>query len=102
VGETPDDNYKSSLVQQKAGTPDRETLTKMADEHGIDVLEGKAGGATMFDSNCMHASNGNVTPFARSNVFIVYNSVENACGEPFAAKKPRPEFIGARDFTPVG
>jgi ectoine hydroxylase len=102
VGETPDDNYKSSLVQQKAGTPDRETLTKMADEHGIDVLEGKAGGATMFDSNCMHASNGNVTPFARSNVFIVYNSVENACGEPFAAKRPRPEFIGARDFTPVG
>jgi len=102
VGETPDDNYKSSLVQQKAGTPDRETLTKMADEHGIDVLEGKAGGATMFDSNCMHASNGNVTPFARSNVFIVYNSVENACVEPFAAKKPRPEFVGARDFTPVG
>jgi ectoine hydroxylase len=102
VGETPDDNYKSSLVQQKAGTPDRETLAKMADEHGIDVLEGKAGGATMFDSNCMHASNGNVTPFARSNVFIVYNSVENACVEPFAAKKPRPEFVGARDFTPVG
>ena len=102
VGETPDDNYKSSLVQQKAGTPDRETLTRMADEHGIDVLEGKAGGATMFDSNCMHASNGNVTPFARSNVFIVYNSVENACVEPFAANKPRPEFIGARDFTPVG
>jgi ectoine hydroxylase len=102
VGETPDDNYKSSLVQQKAGTPDRDTLTKMAEEHGIDVLEGKAGGATMFDSNCMHASNGNVTPFARSNVFIVYNSVENACVEPFAAKKPRPEFIGARDFTPVG
>jgi ectoine hydroxylase len=102
VGETPDENYKQSLVQQKAGTPDRETLTTMADEHGIDVLTGNAGGATMFDSNCMHASNGNVTPFARSNVFIVYNSVENACVEPFAASRPRPEFIGARDFTPVG
>ena len=102
VGETPDDNYKSSLVQQEAGTPDRASLTELADRHGIDVLEGRAGGATMFDCNCMHGSNGNITPFARSNVFIVYNSVENACVEPFAAARPRPEFVGARDFTPVG
>jgi ectoine hydroxylase len=102
VGETPDDNYKSSLVQQEAGTPDHDALTALADRHGIDVLEGRAGGATMFDCNCMHGSNGNITPFPRSNVFIVYNSVENTCVEPFAASKPRPDFIGARDFTPAG
>ncbi len=102
VGETPDDNYKSSLVKQEAGTPDRESLTMLADRHGIDVLEGKAGGATMFDCNCMHGSNGNITPYARSNVFIVYNSVENTCVEPYAAARPRPDFIGARDFTPAG
>jgi ectoine hydroxylase len=102
VGATPDDNYKSSLVQQEAGTPDHGALTGLADRHGIDVLEGRAGGATMFDCNCMHGSNGNITPFPRSNVFIVYNSVENTCVEPFAANRPRPEFIGARDFTPVG
>ena len=102
VGETPDENYKSSLVQQVAGTPDNAALSELADRHGIDVLEGRAGGATMFDCNCMHGSNGNITPFARSNVFIVYNSVENTCVEPFAASSPRPEFIGARDFTPAG
>lgn len=102
VGETPDENYKSSLVKQETGTPSRATLTAMAERHGIDVLEGNAGGAIMFDSNCMHASNGNVTPYARSNVFIVYNSVENTCVEPFAANGPRPPFVGARDFTPVG
>jgi ectoine hydroxylase len=102
VGETPDENYKSSLVQQVAGTPDNAALTELADRHGIDVLAGRAGGATMFDCNCMHGSNGNITPFARSNVFIVYNSVENTCVEPFGASTPRPEFIGARDFTPVG
>lgn len=102
AGKTPDDNYKTSLVMQGAGTPDKETLTRFAEEYGIDVLEGKAGGATMFDSNCMHASNGNVTPFPRSNVFIVFNSVENTCVEPYAASTPRPEFIGARDFTPAG
>jgi ectoine hydroxylase len=101
VGETPDDNYKSSMVMQGAGTPDQDTLTRMAERHGIDVLAGKAGGATMFDCNCMHGSNGNITPYPRSNVFIVFNSVENTCVEPFAASAPRPTFIGARDFTPV-
>ncbi|HSE70411.1 MAG TPA: ectoine hydroxylase [Nocardioidaceae bacterium] len=102
LGETPEANYRSSLVQQEAGTPDRAVLTGLAERHGIDVLEGRAGGATMFDSNCMHGSNGNITPYARSNVFIVYNSVENTCVDPFGADEPRPEFVGARDFTPVG
>ena len=101
-GQTPDDNYKGSLVEQEAGTPDHDSIARLAERHGIDVLEGKAGGATMFDCNCMHGSNGNITPFPRSNVFLVFNSVENACTEPYAAAKPRPEFIGARDFTPVG
>ncbi|WP_010524906.1 ectoine hydroxylase [Nesterenkonia sp. F] len=99
---TPEDNHKQSLVMQGAGVPDPETLTEFADRFGIDVLEGPAGGAVMFDSNCMHASNGNVTPYPRSNVFIVYNSVENTCVEPFAAPKPRPEHIASTDFTPAG
>ncbi len=102
VGATPDDNYKQSLVMQDAGTPDKETLREFADRYGIDVMEGKAGGATMFDCNCMHASNGNVTPYPRSNLFFVYNSVENTAVDPFAAKNPRPDYIGAREFTPAG
>lgn len=102
AGETPDDNYRSSLVQQQAGTPDHDSLARLAERHGIDVLEGPAGGATMFDCNCMHGSNGNITPAPRSNVFIVFNSVDNTCVEPYAAARPRPSFIGARDFTPVG
>jgi ectoine hydroxylase len=101
-GATPEDNYKSSLVQQEAGTPDRDSLARLADRHGIDVLEGRAGGAIMFDCNCMHGSNGNITPLPRSNVFIVFNSVENTCVAPYAAAQPRPPYIGARDFAPAG
>lgn len=101
-GSTPDDNYKNSLVMQGAGTPDAGTLTEFADLYGIDVLEGPASGAVMFDSNCMHASNGNVTPYPRSNIFIVYNSVKNACVAPFSAAKPRPEFVASTDLTPAG
>jgi ectoine hydroxylase len=101
AGATPKDNYKKSLQMQDAGTPSDEGLTKMASEYGIKLFTGKAGSATWFDCNCMHGSGDNITPFPRSNVFIVFNSVENAAVEPFAAPVRRPEFIGARDFTPV-
>ncbi|MFF1482561.1 ectoine hydroxylase [Streptomyces sp. NPDC058301] len=101
AGATPKDNYKKSLQMQDAGTPSDEALTKMADRHGIRLFTGRAGSATWFDCNCMHGSGDNITPYPRSNVFIVFNSVENAAVEPFAAPIRRPEFIGARDFTPV-
>lgn len=101
AGETPKDNYKQSLKMQDAGTPSDEALTGFAQQHGIKLFTGKAGAATWFDCNCMHGSGDNITPFPRSNVFIVFNSVENAAVEPFAAPSPRPSFIGSRDFTPV-
>ncbi|MEU7720870.1 ectoine hydroxylase [Streptomyces tibetensis] len=101
AGETPKDNYKKSLQMQDAGTPSDEALTQMATQHGIKLFTGKAGSATWFDCNAMHGSGDNITPFPRSNVFIVFNSVENTAVEPFAAPVRRPEFIGARDFTPV-
>lgn len=101
AGATPRDNYKKSLQMQDAGTPSDEALTKLADAHGIKLFTGKAGSATWFDCNCMHGSGDNITPYPRSNVFIVFNSVENTAVEPFAAPVPRPEYIGARDFTPV-
>ncbi|WP_270072770.1 ectoine hydroxylase [Streptomonospora mangrovi] len=101
VGETPPDHYRESLTRQEVGTPDEGSLSILAEQHGIDVLTGPAGGAIMFDSNCMHGSNGNITPYPRANVFVVYNSVENTCVAPFAAAKPRPAFLGARDFTAV-
>ncbi|MFQ5599830.1 MAG: ectoine hydroxylase, partial [Candidatus Krumholzibacteriia bacterium] len=55
-----------------------------------------------FDCNAMHGSNGNITPYPRSNVFFVYNSVENALVEPFGGLEPRPEYIASRDFRPIG
>lgn len=100
-GVTPKDNYKRSLQMQDAGIPSDEVLTEFADRHGIKLFTGKAGSATWFDCNAMHGSGDNITPYPRSNVFIVFNSVDNTAEEPFAAPVRRPEFIGARDFTPV-
>jgi ectoine hydroxylase len=81
--------------------PSEEDITKMAAEHGIDQFTGQAGSALWFDSNILHGSGNNITPYPRSNIFLVFNSVENALVQPFAAEKPRPTFIAGRDFTPL-
>jgi ectoine hydroxylase len=102
VGETPADHYRESLREQEIGTPDQDSLTALAEPRGIELFTGAAGSATMFDCNCMHGSANNITPYPRSNVFVVFNSVENVCVEPYAAPGRRPSFIASRDFTPVG
>ncbi len=101
AGETPDDNYKSSLKDQRVGVPSEHDITKLAAEHGIDQFTGQAGSALWFDSNIMHGSGNNITPYPRSNIFLVFNSVENALEQPYAASAPRPAFIAGRDSTPI-
>ncbi|UVS76736.1 ectoine hydroxylase [Actinokineospora sp. UTMC 2448] len=101
VGETPADHYKASLKEQEIGVPSREHITQLAATYGIDQFTGPAGSALMFDSNIMHGSGNNITPFPRSNIFVVFNSVENSLVEPYAAPSPRPGFIAARTFTPL-
>ncbi len=101
VGETPEDHYRQSLQKQEIGVPDQTSLSVLADACGIESLLGAAGSVVFFDSNCMHGSNGNITPAPRSNVFVVYNSVENTLEEPFGADRPRPSFIANRDPQPL-
>jgi ectoine hydroxylase len=103
VGETPDDHYKASLKKQEIGVPDHDSLRRLVARHDGEIrqLTGKAGSVVFFDCNIMHGSGSNISPFPRSNVFLVFNSVENAVEEPFAATSPRPGFIAAREVAPL-
>ncbi|GAA4726050.1 ectoine hydroxylase [Isoptericola chiayiensis] len=101
VGETPADYHKDSLKEQKIGVPTEEAITELAWKYGVDQFTGPAGSALWFDCNIMHGSGNNITPFPRSNIFLVFNSVENTLTEPYSAPAPRPEHIGSRDFTPL-
>ena len=58
-------------------------------------------GRGLFDCNTMHGSNGNITPFPRTNAFLVYNAVSNRLQAPFGADAPRPGFIAARDAASI-
>lgn len=97
VGETPNENYKKSLKKQETGVPDDVLLRYLADMGGIVSCAGKAGSVVFFDCNTMHGSNGNITPYPRSNVFFVYNSIANRLEQPKGGLTPRPEFVAARE-----
>ncbi|HBM61565.1 MAG TPA: ectoine hydroxylase [Citreicella sp.] len=95
-GETPEANHESSLKKQEVGVPSQAVLEQLAAEAGIDAATGPAGTVIFFECNTLHASNGNVTPFPRSNAFFVYNAVSNQPKAPFAASAPRPAFLAHR------
>nr|WP_193335500.1 ectoine hydroxylase [Devosia beringensis] len=97
AGETPEDNHKSSLKKQEIGVPSQDSLSKLAEKFGVDYAAGRAGTVILFDCNTIHGSNGNITPFPRSNAFFVYNAWSNRVVTPFAAKAPRPAFLSSRD-----
>ena len=102
VGETPEEHYKQSLRAQEYGVPDHDSLTWLAGQGGIEAPTGPAGTVIVFDCNMMHGSASNITPYPRSNAFIVYNAVSNALEAPFGPAVPRPDFIAARgDVAPV-
>ncbi len=98
VGTTPEGYHRESLVSYRPpfGTPDEEDVRALADELGIDTITGPAGSALFFDSNCLHASGGNITPYPRSNLFVVFNAKSNALQEPFGATTPRPDHLAHR------
>lgn len=97
MGETPDENYKTSLKKQDVGVPDQILLRYLVDIGGITSCAGKAGSVVFFDCNTMHGSNGNITPYPRSNVFVVYNSIANQLDFPKGGLTPRPEFVATRE-----
>ncbi|MDY6841137.1 MAG: ectoine hydroxylase [Pseudomonadota bacterium] len=99
VGRTPEDNYQSSLKKQELGVPSDRDLAAMADKYGIKAPTGPAGSLIIFECNTLHASNANMSPWPRSNLFFVYNSVKNRLEQPFCGNKPRPDFLGNRTRT---
>ena len=101
VGRTPDNHFEKSLRKQEYGVPDREALEQLVATGGIAAPKGPPGSVLFFDCNTMHGSLGNLSPLPRTNLFLVFNSVENALVEPFGGLSPRPEFLAERDVHPL-
>ncbi|MFN6565554.1 MAG: phytanoyl-CoA dioxygenase family protein [Nostoc sp. ChiSLP01] len=83
-------NLKYSLNQK--------LITDLVSKYGITFIKAAAGSVVFFDSNIVHASSNNISPFGRSTVIITYNSIENI---PSPAINPRPDFLVSQDYRPV-
>lgn len=101
IGQTPNDHYKQSLRKQEYGVPDDTSFAFLVGRGGLQSTKGPAGSVVFFDCNTMHGSNSNISPFPRSNLFFVYNSVDNRLGPPRGGLQPRPDFIAARKRVDV-
>lgn len=77
-------------------TLDRETVTRLANEGGIEAPVGPAGSVIMFHGNLVHASPPNISPFDRTIVYLSLCAVSN-----HITKHNREEWIAHRDFTPI-
>jgi ectoine hydroxylase len=101
AGGTPPEHYRTPLADHDIGVPSTEHLTSLASAYGIEQFSAPAGSALMFDANLMHGSGNNITPFPRSHIFLVFNSVDNTLVKPFNGAAPRPIHVADRDFTPL-
>lgn len=96
AGTTPKNHYQKSLRLQQLGIPDRRHLSEVIGRSCITTATGPAGTVIAFDCNTLHGSNTNISPDPRSNLFVVYNRLDNALVSPYCGLEPRPEFIAHR------
>lgn len=100
TGPTPERNWEQSLKKQTVGLPSREAVATLANKNGIQAPTGPAGSLLLFECNTLHASNRNMSPWPRANLFFVYNAVSNRLVQPFGRTTTRPERLAARQRTP--
>lgn len=96
--ERPGSDWETTLASKLRYTIEAETLASATTGRDIVAPKGKRGTAVLFDPRILHASAPNMSPHDRRMIFVSYNSVENPL---LPVPAPRPEFVAARDFTPV-
>lgn len=85
-------NVSASLKYQVP----KETVSEIARTSKLVSTTGPAGSCLVFDSNIVHASSPNISPFNRRIAFITYNSVTNI---PTKTDNLRPEFLVTHDIS---
>jgi ectoine hydroxylase len=92
------EDWRETVSARLKYTLDEQTLRALVDEHGIEPVKGPPGTVLVFHPAIVHGSSGNMSPYARRLLILSYNSCDNALAE---VAQPRPEFLAARDFTPL-
>jgi ectoine hydroxylase len=100
-GTTELNNHQKSLKKQVAGVPEPESINQILKDNGLVSIKGKPGTLVIHECNLLHGSPDNISPWTRSVLMFVYNSVENKVIEPYSNLKPRPEYLSSSDQSPL-
>jgi ectoine hydroxylase len=95
-------SWVATLTANEKFQVSRDAIERLARGNGIASAKGAAGSVLLFHPNVLHASAPNISPFGRSVLILVYNTVSNA---PQPTGEPRPAFLAERDVAalrPVG
>lgn len=101
TGNTPEDHFRESLRKQSYGSPSHRAIETLAAGAGMAMVAGPPGTVVFHESNIMHGSPDNISPWPRTNAFFVYNALENRPEAPFGVAHPRPPFLAERNPEPL-
>jgi len=91
-----DAGHDTSTTSYPLWTLDKDEVRRLADEGGMVAPKGNPGSVLLFDSNLVHASAPNISPWDRVIVYLSLCHVEN-----HIRQFKRPEWIAHRDFAPI-
>ncbi|HET7228486.1 MAG TPA: phytanoyl-CoA dioxygenase family protein [Longimicrobium sp.] len=91
-------SWQADVAADLSYTLTKEMIAGWVAERGIVAPKGPAGSILLFDANVAHGSGPNMSPIDRKLLLATYNSVLNI---PRDGAKERPDFLCARDYTPV-
>lgn len=82
VGRPPVSDQRRSLRRDGYSVPPRDALDELARAGGIVPVTGMPGTVALFDCNTLNGSAGNPSPWPRTSLFVVFNSVLNPLANP--------------------
>lgn len=94
---------EDNFANQKEGVPDTAAIKKFFNhsKNEIKMALCNPGDIVLFDCNTIHVSNPNMTSLPRTNLFAVYNSIENKLQKPFSSNYHRPESMGTTKIKEI-
>ena len=72
---------------------------KLVAKNGVQTITGKPGDLVYFDTNLLHTSGPNLSPWDRPVAFLALNSIDNKLQDPVGGKSARPNWVASRDYT---
>jgi ectoine hydroxylase len=90
--------WMATLTATERFQIDHEVIRRLVRQDGMVSPKGPAGSVMFFHPNILHASAPNMSPFDRSVLILVYNTVGNP---PTNEASPRPEFLAEHRVVPL-